>query len=227
MRENYPKGLPLKSEHHELQGLINGFITSDCPIRKQYGDDLQYSLEASKLTVGETHTGDSDLSMRSLTSEIRAVRKIIFNHMRLLQNNLERNDKRSQWLCQGNLWPCITQSTLLENLRSTVKTALRKDVKEFVICLAILMTTLQRCLRLKDALGRNRFSELAREQRNRGHENWSPTKYPDWLLFEIESDLLLRTEQVDVARATIWPASKSNSVLQMNMGQGESMRNAH
>ena len=226
MREDNVQELPQKLEHHELQRIISGFISSDCSIRKQYGNDLQYSLDASKLTTEELSTESSNLSMRSLMSEICAVRKIICNHLRLLHNTLEQNDNRSQWLRQGHLWPCITQITLLEHLRSTAKIALRKDVKEIVVGLAILVTALQRCLRLKDALGKNRFSDFTREQKNRGHENWSPIKYPDWLLLEIESDLLLRKEQVDVARATIWPESKSNSVLQMNMGQGENFRNA-
>ncbi|KAI8286949.1 hypothetical protein K4K60_013037 [Colletotrichum sp. SAR11_57] len=43
----------------------------------------------------------------------------------------------------------------------------------------------------------------------------------DWLLLEIEANLLIRPDQVDVALATISPASGNNSVLQMNMGQGK------
>ena len=225
MRDDNAQALPLKSQHNELQTIISGFISSDCPIRKQYGCDLQHSLNASKLIVEEPSTEYSNFSMRTLISEIQAVRKIISNHIRLLHKTLERNDNRSQWLRQGNLLPCITIITLLEYLRSNAKTALRKDIKEFVVCLAIFVTALQRFLRLKDALGRNNVVEFEREHKNHGHENWSPIKNPDWLLFEIESDLLLRAEQVDVARATIWPASKSNSVLQMNMGQGKNIQN--
>jgi Protein of unknown function (DUF3638) len=64
-------------------------------------------------------------------------------------------------------------------------------------------------------------SKLLEEWRNPGHQNWSPLEFPDWLLLEIESDLLIRCEQIDVAHAIISPASGSNSVLQMNMGKGK------
>lgn len=45
--------------------------------------------------------------------------------------------------------------------------------------------------------------------------------FPDWLLVELEGDLLIRPSQIDVALAIISPPSGANSVLQMNMGQGE------
>jgi hypothetical protein len=46
---------------------------------------------------------------------------------------------------------------------------------------------------------------------------------PDWLLFEIESNLLIRQKQVEVANAIISPPSGSNSLLQLNMGEGKQM----
>lgn len=73
---------------------------------------------------------------------------------------------------------------------------------------------------MEDALLRGNYQLFRDEQLNPGHENWQPTQYPDWLLLEIESNILVRKDQVDVALATISPASGSNSVLQMNMGQG-------
>ena len=46
-------------------------------------------------------------------------------------------------------------------------------------------------------------------------------KLMNWLLLEIDANIQIRNDQVDVALATISPASQSNSVLQMNMGQGK------
>ena len=46
--------------------------------------------------------------------------------------------------------------------------------------------------------------------------------WPDWLLLEIDSDILIRWEQVDVAHAIIAPESRKNTVLQLNMGKGKS-----
>jgi hypothetical protein len=58
------------------------------------------------------------------------------------------------------------------------------------------------------------------EQENLGHSNWKPLDYPDWLLLEIDSNILIRPGQVNITLAMISPESGSNSVLQMNMGQG-------
>ena len=207
-------------EQDELETIIHGFADSDCMIRRQYGVDLQHSLDALKSTPDNLLLVNEYLSLQNLTSEIRALQKIVCNYVKLLQDALERKNIQSRWLRQGGLWPCITRMTLLEQLRSTAKTKMPKCTKEAIVSLGILITTLQRSLRLKDALGKNKISDIEREQRNHGHRNWQPIKYPDWLLFEIESDLLIRKEQVDVAHATIWPESMSNSVLQMNMGQG-------
>jgi hypothetical protein len=40
---------------------------------------------------------------------------------------------------------------------------------------------------------------------------------------EIDSAILIRQEQVDVANAIIAPASSENTVLQLNMGKGQSI----
>jgi hypothetical protein len=46
-------------------------------------------------------------------------------------------------------------------------------------------------------------------------------EYVDWLLLEIDSNIMLRPEQIEVAQATIAPASSGNSVLQLLMGKGK------
>lgn len=71
-----------------------------------------------------------------------------------------------------------------------------------------------------DALLTNK-AKLQEALENTGHQNWDPLDFPDWLLMELEGDLLIRPRQIDVARAIISPRSGVNSVLQMNMGQGE------
>jgi hypothetical protein len=74
---------------------------------------------------------------------------------------------------------------------------------------------------MENALRKRNLQKLAEEQANAGHLNWQPSEHPDWLLLEIDANILIRPEQVDVAVATISPGSRSNSVLQMNMGQGK------
>ena len=93
-------------------------------------------------------------------------------------------------------------------------------MKGILIAYACAITKLQRLLRIQDAHQKNNNQRVLEESENVGHLNWNPIDRPDWILFEIDANMLIRPGQVDVALATISPASKSNSVLQMNMGQG-------
>jgi hypothetical protein len=78
-------------------------------------------------------------------------------------------------------------------------------------------------MRIHSALHHSKVKNLQEELGNSGHENWSPLERPDWLLLEIDSAILIRQEQVDVANAIIAPASSENTVLQLNMGKGQSI----
>jgi hypothetical protein len=94
-------------------------------------------------------------------------------------------------------------------------------VREAIISHGVLITKLQRLVRIRNALYQARHTQLREELRNSGHENWNPLEFPDWLLLEIDSDILIREEQVNVAHAIIAPESGDNTVLQLNMGKGE------
>jgi hypothetical protein len=84
-----------------------------------------------------------------------------------------------------------------------------------------LVTKLQRLLRIHDAERCRDENRLLEEQNSTGHSNWSPMDYPEWLLLEIDNNILIRPVQVEVAKAIISPGSNQNSVLQMNMGKGK------
>ena len=94
-------------------------------------------------------------------------------------------------------------------------------MKESLVAYALSITALQRLLRMEDARQKHNTQRLLEEQGNTGHSNWKPSAHCDWLLLEIDGNVLIRRGQIDVALATISPESQSNSVLQMNMGQGE------
>ncbi|KAI9781454.1 MAG: hypothetical protein M1816_002375 [Peltula sp. TS41687] len=54
-----------------------------------------------------------------------------------------------------------------------------------------------------------------------GHQDWSPMLFPDWLLLEIENNILIRPLQSQIAQEMISPSSNANSVMQLNMGKGK------
>ena len=82
---------------------------------------------------------------------------------------------------------------------------------------------LQQLLRVRDAHLLKDQIQLANERRNIAHVGWKPEDYIDWLLLEIDFNLIIREDQLQVAQAMIAsPKTVSNFVLQMNMGQGKS-----
>jgi len=63
--------------------------------------------------------------------------------------------------------------------------------------------------------------ELKQELANPGHMNWNPADRPEWLLFEIDNDLMIRETQSRVAEKMENPDGDENALLQLNMGEGK------
>jgi hypothetical protein len=231
-KENFPNGLQrpvqvkstassLSREMQELENIIGGITHSNSTVQQQYGRELMQSLDALKIFKSAPKHDEESILPANIFAKISRARQAILEQFESLCMAFERNDLRAQWLKEGGLWPCITPVTLLEQLRSTSATGFGEGMKENLVAYAVSITVLQRLLRIEDAHLKVNKQTLLEEQKNSGHDNWQPLKNPDWLLLEIDANLLIRPDQVDVALATISPTSMSNSVLQMNMGQGE------
>nr|KAK5432373.1 hypothetical protein LTR18_011130 [Exophiala xenobiotica] len=67
-----------------------------------------------------------------------------------------------------------------------------------IVGYALALTELQRAERLL-SLSDN-APDLIKELRNPGHANWDPLENPESLLLEVESELLIRDVQEDIAR---------------------------
>jgi Protein of unknown function (DUF3638)/Protein of unknown function (DUF3645) len=91
--------------------------------------------------------------------------------------------------------------------------------KPFIIQYALALTMQQRSERL---LSVNNDIDLIAELNNSGHKNWDPMQYHEWLLLEVESRIMIRPVQADIAGQMLDPDDASNSVMQLNMGEGKS-----
>jgi hypothetical protein len=80
-------------------------------------------------------------------------------------------------------------------------------------------TDLQRAHRLMRCC--NHDAELKKEVLNPGHTNWEPLDHPDMLLLEIESNMLLRDVQEEIAALMRAPPDAKNSVVQLDIGGGK------
>ncbi|KAK6502488.1 hypothetical protein TWF506_003070 [Arthrobotrys conoides] len=210
-------------EVYELEGIIREILQTDSVVRRRYATDLQQSIQAFKKTRPSTATQSDRIfpTSNETNSKIDGSRREVELTFDKIKNSLVGNDAAYLWLEKGNMNPCITVVSLLEGLRSRNKLKPGPGVREGLVLLGLKITALQRYMRLENFVFKNDRQKFSEDERNRGHQNWDPLKYPDWLLLEIDSNMLIRPDQVDVAHATIQPASGNNSVLQMNMGQGK------
>ena len=213
----------LAREVAELSTIIKNFTSSNSTVRQQYGKDLKQSLDTLQELKGTPVSNEPATDPVSLSAAILRAQSEVQGKFDQIRKSFESGDCRVQWLQHGGLWPIVTPITLLESLRSTSRCIFGSDMKEVLISYALSITALQRLIRLKDAQQKSQMQRTKEEQQNIGHTNWQPQERADWLLLEIDANMLIRPTQVDVALATVSPTSGSNSVLQMNMGQGKTV----
>lgn len=211
----------LSKEVIELEKILASFAKSPEVLRQQYGNDLKMSLLALKNISTQSQLQVTPPDAESIKESVSLARKALDQFFHNIRIFLSGSYERYKWLDLGGLWPCITPITLLEQLRSSSNHRFGNNMKEALVSFGVLITTLQRLVRINHASLKGDHNKQLQEWQNKGHENWKPLEFPDWLLLEIESDLLIRSEQIDVAHAIISPASGSNSVLQLNMGKGK------
>lgn len=117
-----------------------------------------------------------------------------------------------------SLFPRVTPTALLQYLSQSVLTNARW--KKVLIAYGIALTRVQYYRRL--AAMTEGGSELLKELVNHGHVGWDPEEYPEWLIFEIENNLLIRPNQAQIAKEMLSPTSGGNCVMMLNMGEGKS-----
>ena len=207
-----------------LQRLVEPFASSSNAIRHQYGSDLQRSLNA--FSTASRGTPDRSDPMKSIDL-VRLNDTIVAGFQQLSDNlsgfsGLFAVDTRYKWLALADLWPSPTPVSLVEFLKPQWQKHLSDAMRNALVQFGESLTTLQRLVRLETHRRSNQAQILSLELKHRGHVNWRPRDCPLWLILEIESNIVIRPEQIEVAQATIHPQSQSNSVLQMNMGEGKS-----
>ena len=117
-------------------------------------------------------------------------------------------------------WPRVSPALFLRQLTLIRWKRLPDAWKEWIIKYGLALTELQRAERLV-TLSDNPV-DLTDELLNTGHRNWNPSDFPDSLLLEVESGIMIREVQEEIARQMRAPSSNENAVMQLNMGEGKS-----
>ncbi|KAI0547073.1 hypothetical protein F4679DRAFT_598040 [Xylaria curta] len=118
--------------------------------------------------------------------------------------------------------PRLSPLLFLQQLSTKTWTHLSPDWKACVIRYGLALSALQRAKRLVRAATLRSDEDLIKELINIGHRTWDPLEHSEWLLLEVESDIMIRDVQERIASEMIKPRSHSNAVLQLNMGEGKS-----
>ncbi|KAF2133722.1 hypothetical protein P153DRAFT_330168 [Dothidotthia symphoricarpi CBS 119687] len=206
---------------NELRRIVANYKNSSSLVQKRYGDELEQSIKALLDHLSKPAVVREPFNPTKLSNELYAANDSFRAKLHHIASALQEGDSRAKWLKLAGMWPRITPTTLLTELRSTSGTVFGQGTRETLVSFGVAVTTYQRLLRIQDAIQRERRQQIRDESDNIGHQNWSPLKHVDWLVLEIDSNIMLRSEQVEVALATISPQSGQNSVVQMLMGAGK------
>lgn len=142
-----------------------------------------------------------------------------------LKQGVEGNDSdlQKKIIYLSGIAPRVTSTNFLRYLTDP---ALIEEETPFWIhtgAIAVLYTHLKRlnrCIALEKK-GESAISDLIKEINNTGHKNWSPKERPEWLLLELELDIMIRFQQVIVAKRMMQMPDGNNGVMQLNMGEGK------
>jgi hypothetical protein len=125
-------------------------------------------------------------------------------------------------LSRAGLWPRISPRDVLDKLTLSQRSRLSESWVAVLVKYAEGITMVQRAIRSSRLTKPEYQAELERELSNPGRVGWRATSHPDWLLIELESNLLVRQVQAEIASEMLAPGSGKNTVVQLNMGEGKS-----
>ncbi|KAL8995005.1 MAG: hypothetical protein Q9169_005181 [Polycauliona sp. 2 TL-2023] len=210
-----------------LRSLVTNFGSKasklDRHLRSHYKQDLLVSLDAleTHLEIVWPHEIAPASSANVLTSfdDCRVHYELDFD---LLCAQLQPREPIDGLLRAAGLWPRLCLRDLLSLIATNSSTTISEQWGDSITTLGIGITALQRTRRLILASEKKDTVSFFQEMANPGQTGWSPFERPDWLLIEIENDLLIRPVQVKVATEMIAPSSSSNTLMQLNMGEGKS-----
>ncbi|XPS95694.1 hypothetical protein M3J09_004979 [Ascochyta lentis] len=208
-------------EIRKLKAIVSDFRNNSSAVHSRYADEMDASIDALQLHVRDQQQAAQPVSRWINAENLRPAKDSVRTVVEEIRYALAMHDPQARWLQQVELWPKMTVTELLTELRSTSGNNFGAGTKEALVSLGVAVTKLQQMLRIQDAQKRYKDKQQHDEWANTGHTNWDPANHTDWLLLEIDGDIMLREEQVQVALATIAPASGKNSVLQLLMGKGK------
>ena len=241
----YPSGSILtsvKQTEETFQPRLEAFLqtlnktTGESNYEKSYASDLRSSLEALR-SDHQQQSVSKKITTQQLEEYRRQCEEYATTMYREILTSINDHPNSSAERTLQH-WPRMSPSLLLRHLAHDQRTELPEAWKNRIVDYGVALTDLQqseRLLRLQVASERTERNtqlvtsdggthalDLLNELRNPGHVNWSPREYPEYLLMEIESGIMIREVQQQIASEMRNPSVSGNAVMQLNMGEGKS-----
>ncbi|KAG9566451.1 hypothetical protein KCU71_g4050, partial [Aureobasidium melanogenum] len=218
-----PTTVLLDSENDaSLTHLADTLSTQESSTHRDYAKVLRSSLDG--LRAHRMISDDQSLFLSSSDFETyqTSLSSLVRDILRHVRHALAPSTSAETILSCADLWPRCSEGDLLHYLSAAKIFDLGSSWKLVLLFLAESMASLQRAERMLAFHTKQNHKSLLKELRTPGKEGWSAEEHPSWLLLEVENNITIRPLQAKVAKEMMSPRSGSNSVMQLNMGEGKS-----
>jgi len=211
-----------------LKELLNRFSLNAIGFHQRYSEDLERSWRALQ-TYKLSAMNKPSVTLPAI-HQVEAYMRQSEDHMQNILSRivtiLTKPDALTvdQLLYTAGFQRRISAKSMLALLRGTNADDLGKvpGWKQILMSFGRTVTLYQRATRMYRATWRGDPVHFTKEWENRGHMGWDSLELSEWLLFEIENDLLIRPMQAAIAKEMASPHTQRNAVMQLNMGEGKS-----
>ena len=182
------------------------------------GDEYELRLKDDVLQAALSH------HLKHCKENVQNIYQAIFSalspRIKLVDSSSTQINSSSAIAAVIGQWPRLSPTFFLRQLNHRRSRERTRAWDYWFVQYGLALTELQQAERLVSLSGNP--AELIKELRNPGHENWSPIKHPESLLLEVESGIMIRDVQEQIAEKMRHPPDGQNAVMQLNMGEGKS-----
>jgi hypothetical protein len=211
-----------RGKYEELESMVSELKSSSDTIQSEYGENLRHSFIALKNDATLEVPLGLPFRLDVLESHKSHLHEHVNEAFEAIIKSLRPESIDQVITQQAGLWTLVTPQSLLMLLSASYFQYLSTEWKQTLVSLGEAISMLQRAERLLHLAKKWDILGFYKESENIGREGWTAMRYPDWLLMEIENNFVIRKIQARVAIEMMSPSSESNSVLQLNMGEGKS-----
>lgn len=195
---------------------------ADTKYKLQYVQSLNDSLQKLRTSLGSAASSPSstELCQDIFETVLARIRHVAQSRALIVSRFCESTPGSTLPPKAATYSLRFSNSSLLRLVASNISPKISKSWKEVLVKYALSLSELQRARRIANRLADG--LDVRAELTGDSHSRWDPFSRPDWVLFELENNLMIRDSQISVASEMISPTTGQNAVMQLNMGEGKS-----